>query len=239
MNRREYLASQLGLTARICAPPAAALTLGGCMSGGERVTVIEGATMGTAYRVTALVESGEIEALRDDAAAIVARVDALMSTYRPDSELSRFNASGTTGWFDVSADTHAVLEAAHRAGRDTGGAFDATVAPLVDLWGFGPAGAARSVPSDARVAAAKRSPATLRASYKKSVVSLVPETTFFIFQRSSCSSSALFEAIKLGFLQNDSNMLRNAQPDVPRSKRDGGFLSACYRGPSVNLTQGR
>jgi len=95
VNRREYLASHLGLLARLSAPPAV-LALGGCAVGGERVAVIEGATMGTGYRVSAVLDAGEIAALEEDVAAIVGAVDALMSTYRPTSELSRFNAADDT-----------------------------------------------------------------------------------------------------------------------------------------------
>ncbi len=147
MKRREYLASHLGLVVRLGTPPAA-LALGGCMARGERVAVIEGATMGTAYRVSAVVDAGEVDALEDDVAAIVGQIDGLMSTYRPESELSRFNASDGTGWVEVSADTHAVLAAAHRTAAVTGGSFDATVGPLVDLWGFGPSGSRRALPAE-------------------------------------------------------------------------------------------
>ena len=77
-----------------------------------------------------------------------------MSTWDPGSELSRFNASASTGWFAVSADTLAVVEEGLRVARVTGGAFDVTVGPLVELWGFGPDGV-RARPSDEALAAAR------------------------------------------------------------------------------------
>ncbi len=68
------------------------------------------------------------------------RVNRSMSTYREDSEISRFNALAPDTWFEVSADFHAVLSTAMAVGWQSEGAYDVTVAPLVDLWGFGPAG---------------------------------------------------------------------------------------------------
>ena len=79
MKRREYLASHLGLVVRLGTPPAA-LALGGCLARGERVAIIEGATMGTAYRVSAVVDAGEVDALEDDVAAIVGQIDGRFAT---------------------------------------------------------------------------------------------------------------------------------------------------------------
>ena len=62
----------------------------------------------------------------------------LMSTYRSDSELSRLNRFDEPDWFGVSADTAAVIDEALQVGRLSGGAFDVTVSPLVNLWNFGP-----------------------------------------------------------------------------------------------------
>ena len=61
-----------------------------------------------------------------------------MSTYREDSEITRFNASAPHRWFEVSSDFYTVLSTAMVVGRESHVAFDVTVAPLVDLWGFGP-----------------------------------------------------------------------------------------------------
>src|SRR3989304_3965655 len=76
--------------------------------------------------------SFEVEALKGEVDGVLAEVDALMSTYRPDSELSRLNRFAQTDWFAVSPETAAVIDEAVRIGRLSGGAFDVTVAPLVD-----------------------------------------------------------------------------------------------------------
>lgn len=99
---------------------------------------LSGATMGTTYRVTlpgARPDDGAIGAAVRQA---LERVDALMSTYRADSEVSRLNRHESSEPLAVSAETHAVLSAAQAVSSATGGAFDVTVGPLVDAWGFGP-----------------------------------------------------------------------------------------------------
>ncbi len=106
--------------------------------------------MGTTYsvKVTDPPANLRLEALK---AAIEDRLDALnasMSTYQSDSELSRFNARGDTGWFAVSEALAIVVAEALRVGDLTGGAFDITVGPLVNLWGFGPETRPEKVPSD-------------------------------------------------------------------------------------------
>ena len=116
-----------------------------------------GTSMGTTYSVQ-LVEipvGVDAGALRDEVEGLVRSVDERMSTYDPESELSRFNAAASTDWFPVTADTQAVVAEALRVSRLSRGAFDVTVGPLVDLWGFGPAGSPRAVPEDVDVAAAR------------------------------------------------------------------------------------
>jgi thiamine biosynthesis lipoprotein len=61
-----------------------------------------------------------------------------MSTYRDDSELSRFNRAAAGEWFAVSRATAGVVAAAQEISRKTNGALDVTVGPLVRLWHFGP-----------------------------------------------------------------------------------------------------
>ena len=78
-----------------------------------------------------------------------------MSTYRADSELSRFNAVRTTDPFPVSADTIAVFQHAREISELTEGAFDVTVGPLVDAWGFRPRGQQATWPADADIARLK------------------------------------------------------------------------------------
>ena len=108
---------------------------------GHRIS-LGGETMGTTYSVKLVDPPVDIEpiALQRGIDLVLQGVDARMSTWRADSELSRFNRSRSTGWFPVSADTLGVIEAGLRIGRLSSGAFDITVGPVVDRWGFGPSG---------------------------------------------------------------------------------------------------
>jgi thiamine biosynthesis lipoprotein len=107
-----------------------------------------GQAMGGSYDVrfvAPLGEAGLHAAARDAVDAAIASVDRRMSTFRPDSEISRLNRHGR-GALALSAETFAVLAAARRTSEASGGAFDVTAGPLVNAWGFGPGRVAR-IPS--------------------------------------------------------------------------------------------
>ncbi len=112
---------------------------------------LEGATMGTYYRVTARCPGTDQQAIRGLVEGTLEEVEQAMSTYRPGSELSRFNASGVGTRVPASPELLAVMEAARAIHRLSRGAFDVTVGPLVNLWGFGPDGAIRRAPGDHEV----------------------------------------------------------------------------------------
>jgi thiamine biosynthesis lipoprotein len=79
-----------------------------------------------------------------------------MSTYRLDSEISTFNDSVASEWFDVSHETALVVAEAQRVSALSGGAFDATVGSLVNLWSFGPDDRPQRMPTDEELEAAMR-----------------------------------------------------------------------------------
>ena len=103
---------------------------------------LNGETMGTTYSVTLANLPSDIDpaALQAGIDLVLHGIDARMSTYRGDSEVSRFNSRRSTDWFPVSGDTLRVIETGLRIGRLSSGAFDITVGPVVDRWGFGPSG---------------------------------------------------------------------------------------------------
>ena len=103
--------------------------------------VLQGSTMGTSFSVVLAGDPPPAADLRELQAAIDAElieVNAQMSTYLPDSELSRFNRAPAERDFASSAELAAVVAEAKRVSESSGGAFDVTVGPLVDAWGFGP-----------------------------------------------------------------------------------------------------
>lgn len=120
---------------------------------------LTGYTMGTTYdlQLVDIPEQYTLAEISDSVDAMLARLDRqLFSTYAKDSELSRFNRHPVGQSFVVSAEMIEVLQLAQQIAVLTNGAFDVTVGPLVNLWGFGPdiGQVPERVPSDAALAAA-------------------------------------------------------------------------------------
>lgn len=140
---------QFSRLSRLPAALAATLVLGSC--GGERDTFeLRGRTMGTSYSVRIVVPADapavSLELLRQRVAARLEDLENVFSTYRPDSEVSRFNTYPGQAWFGVSPEFLDVLELAATVSQLTDGAFDATIGPLVEVWGFGAGEAPRRIP---------------------------------------------------------------------------------------------
>jgi thiamine biosynthesis lipoprotein len=117
---------------------------------------LTGAAMGTRWSLV-LGASGrsraDVERARAAVEEAIAAVELHMSTWDPDSELSRFNRHASSEPFALSPDTLAVLAIAREVSERSGGAFDVTVRPLVAAWGFGAdARASGSPPSAAELA---------------------------------------------------------------------------------------
>ncbi|MEM7080021.1 MAG: FAD:protein FMN transferase [Pseudomonadota bacterium] len=125
--------------------------LGGCRPV-ERFDEFTGDTMGTYFRVRYVPAQCQPEVAA--VSARLAQINALMSTYDPDSQLSRFNAATSIDPVIIDPELVSVLEAGLALWRDSQGAFDVTSGPLVNLWGFG-AGQAVQVPTVAEQAQAR------------------------------------------------------------------------------------
>jgi thiamine biosynthesis lipoprotein len=128
-----------------------------CGDSNERLPQQElaGLTMGTTYSVTLVAPPPEIdiETLRGDVEAILLDVEQAMSTYLSDSDLTHFNMSRSIDWFGTSQMLCAAVAGAQSISEYTDGAFDVTVGPLVNLWGFGPDGSVAK-PVDKKLIAA-------------------------------------------------------------------------------------
>lgn len=136
-----------------------ALLLVACGDGRLPQLELNGSAMGTTFSVTivAAPESLDETALQADIVATLTRIDELASTWRGDSELSVFNADHSIDWIIVSPEFCDALSTALQISRITNGAFDVTVGPVVNLWGFGPAGQVTEPPTDDALKAAMRS----------------------------------------------------------------------------------
>ncbi len=128
---------------------ASILFLGACTDRGKPVIAIEGETMGTYYHIKVVDAPVSVDAvgLREITEQALADINSMMSTYIPDSELMQLNREPTNVWVKVSDPLYSVLKTSERISRLSDGAFDITVAPLVNLWGFGPHRSSE-VPSD-------------------------------------------------------------------------------------------
>ena len=137
---------------------ACVLSLSACQSGTpERaLTTLQGATMGTTYTVKVIELPAQLkpERVQAEIESILEKINRQMSTYLGDSELSQFNRSQATDWIDASQELVNVLKQAQHASALTGGAFDVTAGPLVNLWGFGPSPGMDQVPSEQDIRAA-------------------------------------------------------------------------------------
>jgi thiamine biosynthesis lipoprotein len=133
------------------------LLIAGCSrSDSPDVLEFSGHSMGTWYSVKVVELPADIQP-EQVAEAIESQLDNVngkMSTYKSDSELSRFNQTALNTPFQVSQDTFFVLRKALEIWRLSQGAFDISVGPLVNLWGFGPDGRPQQVPTQKEMQAA-------------------------------------------------------------------------------------
>ncbi|MCZ6829666.1 MAG: FAD:protein FMN transferase [Gammaproteobacteria bacterium] len=116
---------------------------------------LQGPTMGTRYHVTLVAGSETIDPAQMQAGidAVLDTIEDSMSSWRDDSEISRFNRAPPGKWWPVSAGFLEVFSLARQVTLASDGAYDVSVAPLVELWGFGP-GAGASIPGQAQIDAA-------------------------------------------------------------------------------------
>jgi thiamine biosynthesis lipoprotein len=142
-RRRLMLGALGGVVLAGCQPP----------RGSSRSEYVQfgGATMGSTYSVKLHAAGRPPERLAAAVRDALHAVDARMSLFRADSELSVLNRARTGDAVAVSPELFAVLDAAQHISRWSDGAFDVTVAPLVEAWGFG-VDPHRSLPPPERVA---------------------------------------------------------------------------------------
>ncbi len=115
-------------------------TLISCQNSEPQLVKIAGKTMGTTYNISYTpFTSGASQAaeVQKEVYIILERVNDLMSTYRPKSQLSQFNSLKSTESFKIDREFFKVVELAQKISEQSGGAFDITVGPIVNLWGFG------------------------------------------------------------------------------------------------------
>jgi thiamine biosynthesis lipoprotein len=118
---------------------------------------VSGETMGTTYHIRYVSANPRHEAdkIKERVDAVLEQVNSQMSTYDPDSELSRFNQKRTTDPVVVSRSLETVVRRALEIADETDGLLDVTVGPLVNLWSFGPQQRPEVTPTAEELAAAQ------------------------------------------------------------------------------------
>ena len=149
----------------------AVFVLAGCSDSAKKQLVgFEGSTMGTSYSVRWVAKDDrQIAEIQQAVEERLALINQPISTYISESEVSRFNNALSSGDMPVSAELAGLVQRSNAISEQTGGAFDITVGPLVNLWGFGPEGRVVSAPTSDKIASLRT-----RVGYQKLRVSQNP-----------------------------------------------------------------
>ncbi len=202
----------------------AAFVLGkGTVVAGE-VVALSGRAMGTTWSVKFIPPSAPLDAgvVSRRVAERLEQLEQQFSTYRPGSELSRFNAAPTTEWISVSPAFVQLALESRRLSELTNGAFDVTVAPLVQLWGFGGSSRARTLPTSVAIAAARR-----RVDWRQLEVRAAPAAV----RKTDSQVKADFSSIAKGFASDAISELLRACGARDYVVQIGGDVKASGRGP--------
>ena len=128
------------------------LLLSGC-SRDDQPVILGGRTMGTTWSLR--VDGGAGSMSQKEIQRQLDTWESILSHWQPDSAVSRFNAYASTEWMNVPTELVEVVELAQQIGSKTDHALDITLAPLIDLWGFGSKGRRNVPPTAVEIAQAK------------------------------------------------------------------------------------
>jgi thiamine biosynthesis lipoprotein len=123
----------------------------------ERIEEFGGPTMGSTYSIKYVrsKDSPSLDLLKRETEAILAEVDQQMSTYRADSVIEQFNDAPAGTCQVMPAPVLELIETGRELNEQSQGAFDLTLEPLLNLWGFGPKARVEKVPTPEQLAAAR------------------------------------------------------------------------------------
>lgn len=140
-----------------CLVSALVVALSGCDSNPERVEVLTGPTMGSTFTIKYVhnASTPAADAVGVAVQSILDEVDRQMSTYRLDSDIARFNQSPANTCMPMPQPVLDLVQYGDELSRISDGAFDLTLGPLLDVWGFGPQARVKHVPSAEQIAQAQ------------------------------------------------------------------------------------
>jgi len=143
------------------------LIISSCFQSEENLITVSGNTMGTSYTVKYIkpqANSFEQTRVSKKIEEDLVKINQKMSTYIAESELSLLNNTGPNKKVKLSDDLFKVLDKSLQIASSTGGFYDPTLGPLINLWGFGPKGK-RKIPSDIQIMDAQQ-----RVGHKKILI---------------------------------------------------------------------
>ncbi len=108
--------------------------------------------MGSFFKITVCGEKALCAEAMTDAFEEIARIERLLSIFRPESDLARVNDFQKKGTLSIDREFVEVLTQSIEYAKKSGGAFDPTAAPLIQLWGFGPGGERSTPPKKEEIA---------------------------------------------------------------------------------------
>jgi thiamine biosynthesis lipoprotein len=116
---------------------------------GDTLERFDGPTMGSRYSIQYVrhVATPGPKTVQDEVERILAEVDRQLSTYRSDSDIERFNALPADSCLVMPGPVLELISVGEQLSSQSDGAFDLTVEPLLNLWGFGPQSRKEEVPS--------------------------------------------------------------------------------------------
>ena len=134
---------------------ALAAALVGCFNSAETVSEIYGLTMGSTYSIKWVSTDGTppAEQVRRQVDQMLEEFESIASTWRPDSQLSQFNAAPAGTCQDMPEPILDLVKLAGELHEQSAGSFDLTLGPLMELWGFH-GGAGLQVPDEQQIAQA-------------------------------------------------------------------------------------
>lgn len=136
------------------------LLLAGCSATQSVEPVTVGGTaffsMPWQVKIDRLPQGKTAEQLQAELQKVLDDLNAVLSTYQPDSELMRFNNSPVGQWVAVSPVLFKTVVITLSVSQASKGMYDITVGPLVNLWGFGPDAQPVKTPDDKQIAKARQ-----------------------------------------------------------------------------------
>jgi len=119
----------------------------------QQAVVVSGLTMGTTYTIKLNIPETKIDrpVISTEINYRLDKINSQMSTYMETSALSLFNQSNTQDWEEIPPDLYTVIVESLRINKLSYHAFDVTIDPVVNLWGFGPKARSDIVPEESAI----------------------------------------------------------------------------------------